>query len=60
MALMFALVLIGCEQAEITQAPIMVTPKSPAGAVGIDVYARDRATANPVPRFRAGQSLLEI
>ena len=48
-----------CEQAEITQPPILVTPKNQNSAVGIDVYARDRSGGNPVPRFR-GQETVQV
>ncbi|WP_226782084.1 hypothetical protein [Oceaniglobus trochenteri] len=51
--------LAACEAADVTTPPIMVTPKNPAGAVGIDVYARDRARGNPVPRFR-GQETVNV
>jgi len=51
--------LTACEMADVTTPPIMVTSKNPAGAVGIDVYARDRARGNPVPRFR-GQETVNI
>lgn len=51
--------LLACEGAEITTPPVMITAKNPAGAVGIDVYARARARGNPVPRFR-GQDTLNI
>ncbi len=56
----YALVLLAaCEQAQITTPPILVTPKDPAAAVGIDVYARDRSRGNPVPRFR-GQETVQV
>lgn len=59
-ALLFAsLVISGCVGAEITSPPVMVTPKNPRGAVGIDVYAGDRARGNPVPRFR-GQKTVQV
>lgn len=48
-----------CATAEITTPPVMVVPNDPAGAVGLDVYARDRARGNPVPRFR-GQDMVQI
>ena len=53
------LILAGCEQAEITQPPIMVVPTDRAGSSGIDVYARDRARGNPVPVVR-GQDNVPI
>ena len=55
----FLLPLIACEQAEITQPPILVSSKDPSSAVGIDVYARDRSRGNPVPRFR-GQETVQV
>ncbi len=51
--------LLGCAMAEIEQPPISVTPKNAASASGLDVYARDRARGNPVPRFR-GQSTVTV
>ena len=58
-AFAFSTLLIGCEQAEITQPPILVIPKDQNQSVGIDVYARNRASGNPVPRFR-GQETVQI
>ena len=60
--LVFAFISIAisaCVQAEITTPPVMITPTVKANAVGIDVYARDRALGNPVPRFR-GQKTVQI
>jgi len=51
--------LAACEQAQITQPPILVTAKDQAAAVGIDIYARDRSGGNLVPRFR-GQETVQI
>lgn len=58
-ALGLMLVLCACAQAEITAPPIMVTPTNASGAVGLDVYARDRSQGNPVPRFR-GQNTVQV
>ena len=55
----FAGVLLGCAQAEITQPPISVTPSVARDAVGLDVYARPRSAGNPVPAFR-GQNTVPI
>lgn len=54
----FAL-LAACEQAQITTPPILVAAKVPGAAVGLDVYARDRAAGSPVPRFR-GQDTVPV
>jgi len=51
--------LAACATVDINQPPIPVTPNNAAGAVGIDVYARDRAAGNPVPRFR-GQDTVTV
>ncbi|RVV97809.1 hypothetical protein EKE94_10010 [Mesobaculum littorinae] len=48
---------VACTQAEVTTPPVAIQPKAP-GAVGIDVYARDRAAGNPVPRFRGQETLI--
>ncbi|MEO7380397.1 MAG: hypothetical protein ABIV25_01515 [Paracoccaceae bacterium] len=48
-----------CTPMEVTTPPVMITPKIAANASGIDVYARDRARGNPVPRFR-GQKTVQI
>lgn len=57
--LVLPLVLMGCSQAQINTPPISVTPNDPAGAVGVDVYARARSQGNPVPRFR-GQDTVQV
>lgn len=54
-----ALTVMGCEQAEITQPPINITPTVQADAVGLDVYARPRSRGNPVPAFR-GQNTVQV
>ena len=48
-----------CAEIDIDQPPIMVTPKNVSGAVGVDVYAGQRARGNPVPRFR-GQDTVAV
>ena len=53
------LALTACAGAEITTPPVMSVPKVPANAVGVDVYAKDRARGNPVPRFR-GQKTVQV
>lgn len=53
------LALTACAGAEITTPPVMIVPKVPANAVGVDVYAKDRARGNPVPRFR-GQKTVQV
>lgn len=50
---------VGCTQAEITQPPIVVTPNVARDAIGLDVYARARASGNPVPAFR-GQNTVAV
>lgn len=52
-------VVFSCSPIEVTTPPTMVTPKVASSAVGIDVYARDRARGNPVPAFR-GQETVSI
>lgn len=54
-----SVILTACVGAEITSPPVSITPTVPANAVGLDVYARDRALGNPVPRFR-GQKTVQI
>lgn len=51
--------LSGCETAEITAPPVPVTPKNAANAVGIDVYGKNRARGQTVPRFR-GQEIVQV
>ncbi|NCT12562.1 MAG: hypothetical protein GW767_07415 [Rhodobacterales bacterium] len=53
------LALAGCEMADISTPPVMITPKSPGQSVGIDVYAVSRSRGNPVPRFR-GQETVQV
>ena len=52
-------VVAACVAAEVTTPSVMVIPKVPSSAVGIDVYARDRARGNPVPEFR-GQETVSV
>ena len=52
-------VFASCTPIEVTTPPVMVTPRVASSAVGIDVYARDRARGNPVPSFR-GQEIVSI
>ena len=40
---------LGCAAAAITTPPVMVAPADPAGAMGLDVYARARAMGQAVP-----------
>jgi len=51
--------ILGCAQAEITRPPVSIVPNVQQNAVGIDVYARQRAAGNPVPEFR-GQSTVQV
>ncbi len=51
--------LSACSSAEITTPPIVIKPNTPRNAVGVDVYAQQRAQGNPVPRFR-GQETVQI
>ena len=50
---------LGCAAAAITTPPVMVAPADPAGAMGLDVYARARAMGQAVPAFQ-GQETVEI
>ena len=59
MLALVALSITACAPAQITTPPVMVAAKNPSNAVGIDVYARDRARGNPVPSFR-GQKTVQI
>ncbi|OUS04101.1 hypothetical protein A9Q96_14135 [Rhodobacterales bacterium 52_120_T64] len=54
-----AVALAACTPMEVTTPPIMVTPTVASKAVGIDVYAVDRARGNPVPSFR-GQKTVPV
>lgn len=49
----------GCSAADITKPPILVTPKDPTSAAGIDIYARARSMGQAVPVFR-GQDTVAI
>ena len=53
------LLMAGCATVDISQPPLAVTPIDGAGAVGIDVYARERARGAAVPVFR-GQKTVEV
>lgn len=55
--LIAGLLLSACSAAEITTPPVMVVPKVPANAVGLDVYAGPRKRGNPVPAFRGQETL---
>ncbi|MBM7068636.1 hypothetical protein [Actibacterium sp. 188UL27-1] len=59
LAIIVALSVTACAPAEIKTPPVTVTPNVPSKASGIDVYARDRARGNPVPRFR-GQNIVQV